>query len=379
MRALAAWILAFGLVAAPAMAAPGATGDNDSSNSKGSSTAAASPKAEPAKAAEPSSLELSNEIQQLRDLIESQTAQIQAQNDALKAQQQQMQNLESQLVVSGDGNLITANTLAAAAINPTIGIGMPSSAGSSGGSDSSAGQDKPVTALTYKGITLTPGGFMAAETVWRQKALGSDINTPSFGGTVPFDGMSNAHISEFTASGRQSRISMLVEGKLDHVKIGGYYETDFLSAGTTSNPNQSNSFTLRQRQFWGQAALDNGFTFTGGQQWSLITETGHGMDNRTENLPMTIDAQYHAGFIWARQYGASVNMNFGNKLWLGVAVEESQATVTVHGNPTAQAAATPVCTNAGCTTTTTINLNTTLHLTTISQVPLAPAAVSKTR
>ena len=52
---------------------------------------------------------------------------------------------------------------------------------------------------------------MAAETVWRQKALGADINTPSFGGTVPFDGASAAHVSEFNASGRQSRISMLVK------------------------------------------------------------------------------------------------------------------------------------------------------------------------
>ena len=33
-------------------------------------------------------------------------------------------------------------------------------------------------ALHYKGITITPGGFVAAETVWRQHALASDINTP---------------------------------------------------------------------------------------------------------------------------------------------------------------------------------------------------------
>jgi hypothetical protein len=354
MRALAACILALGFVAAPAIAATGATGDSDSSSSKSSSTTAASPKAEPAKAAEPSSLELSNEIQQLRDLIESQTAQIQAQNDALKAQQQQMQHLESQLVVSGDGNLITANTLAAAAINPTIGVGMPSSSGSA-----ASGQDKapaPPTSISYKGITLTPGGFMAAETVWRQKALGADVNTPTFGGTVPFDGASNAHISEFNASGRQSRIAMLVEGKLKDVKIGGYYEMDFLSAGTTSNNNQSNSYTMRQRQFWGQAAFTNGWTFTGGQQWSLITETNHLMDNRTENLPMVIDAQYNVGFSWARQYGFRVTKSLlNNKLALGFAVEEAQATLTVHGQPTVASAGTEVqtCTavTAGvCTT-----------------------------
>ena len=83
-------------------------------------------------------------------------------------------------------------------------------------------------------------------------------------------------------------------------------EADFLSAGVTSNNNESNSYTLRQRQAWGQAALDNGWTFTGGQQWSLVTETKKGMDNRTEALPMTIDPQYHVGFSWARQYGFRV-------------------------------------------------------------------------
>ena len=128
---------------------------------------------------------------------------------------------------------------------------------------------------------------------------------------------------------------MLVEGKLDNVKIGGYYEMDFLSAGTTSTDTQSNSYTMRQRQFWAQAAFNNGFTVTGGQQWSLITETTHGMDNRTEALPMTIDAQYNVGFSWARQYGFRVTKSLlDNKLWLGFAVEEAVANVKVHGNPT---------------------------------------------
>jgi len=185
--------------------------------------------------------------------------------------------------------------------------------------------------------------------------MASDVNTPF--NSVPFAGASAAHSSEFNASGRQSRIGMLVEGKLPDVKIGGYYEMDFLSAGTTSNNNQSNSYTMRQRQFWGQAAFNDGLTVTGGQQWSLLTETASGMNNRTENLPMVIDAQYVAGFSWARQFGLRVTKNFNNKIWLGFALEEAQATLTTHGNPTAQVAATPLCTNAGCTTTTTINTN----------------------
>jgi hypothetical protein len=49
-------------------------------------------------------------------------------------------------------------------------------------------------------------------------------------------------------------------------------------------------------------------------------------------LPMTIDAQYTAGFSWARQFGLRVTKNLGNKVWLGVALEDSEATLTTHGN-----------------------------------------------
>jgi len=366
------WIAALGLVALPAMAGTGATGAGGNSvaaNSTASATtAAAQPASAPAAsskaapAAAPASPSTENELQQLRDLIEAQAKQLQEQNDQLREQQQQMQDLEDQVRASSAST--TAENLAAAPVAisapaigvPAIGIGTtetPDPAGSTRsvslnpGVGGYGGMDNPEqpTSIHYKGVTLTPGGFFAAETVWRQKALGADINTPF--NSIPFDGASNTHTNEFFGSGRQSRISMLVEGKLSNVKIGGYYETDFLSAGTTSNNNQSNSYTMRQRQFWAQAAFNNGFTITGGQQWSLLTETTHGMDNRTEALPMTIDAQYNVGFTWARQYGFRVTKNFGNKIWLGFSVESSQATVTVHGNPTVTSGGTEVAT---CTT-----------------------------
>jgi hypothetical protein len=145
-------------------------------------------------------------------------------------------------------------------------------------------------------------------------------------------GSSNSNMSEFFGSGRQSRISMLAEGRYKSVKLMGYVEGDFLSAGVTSNNNQSNSYSFRQRQAWGGAAFDNGWTITGGQMWSLVTETKHGADNRTEALPMTIDPQYTVGFSWARQYGFRVAKNFGNKVWFAVAAENPQATLTSHGN-----------------------------------------------
>jgi hypothetical protein len=169
--------------------------------------------------------------------------------------------------------------------------------------------------------------------VWRGKATSSDVNTPF--NSVPLPGTSASNVSEFNASGRQSRIGMLFQGKLSNVTIGGYYEGDFLGVGSASNDNSSNSYVFRQRQFWGQAKFDNGFTVTGGQMWSLVTETTKGLDNRTEALPLTIDPQYTVGFSWARQYGMRFTKGFwDNKLTFGLAVEEPQTTFTVHGNPT---------------------------------------------
>ena len=185
------------------------------------------------------------------------------------------------------------------------------------------------TALHYKGITLTPGGFVAAETVSRQRATSSDINTPF--NSIPYEGNALAHITENSFTARQSRLSLLAEGNLGATKISGYWEGDFLGTGVTSNNRQSNSYVFRQRILFAQAALSSGWTVTGGQQWSLVTETKTGITNRTEVLPQTIDSQYQVGFSWERQYGLRVVKNFNNKFALGIAVEGPQATIGGRG------------------------------------------------
>jgi hypothetical protein len=188
-------------------------------------------------------------------------------------------------------------------------------------------------ALHFKGIDLTPGGFLAGETVDRQRATGGDISTGF--SSIPFSGQTAAELSEFNASGRQSRISLLAEGKTRASILRGYYEADFLSSGTTSNDNQSNSYTLRQRQVWAQAGLPHGWTLTGGQMWSLATEYGHGLDNLSEAVPLTIDAQYNVGFTWERQYGFRVVKQLSQHFWMGWSVEEAQTlSVAGHNLPT---------------------------------------------
>lgn len=183
--------------------------------------------------------------------------------------------------------------------------------------------------IRFRGVELTPGGFAAVETVNRQRGISGDVNT-QFNG-IPFSGQTSAQLSEFNASGRQSRISLLAEGKRSAATLRGYWEGDFLSAGTTSNNYQSNSYTFRLRQAWAQAELQNGWTLTGGQMWSLATEYRHGLTNNHEAIPLTIDAQYNVGFTWERQYGFRVVKQLGRDFWLGGAVEAAQ-TLNIGGH-----------------------------------------------
>ena len=182
--------------------------------------------------------------------------------------------------------------------------------------------------IHYKGVTITPVAFFAFETVWRQRSVNSDVNTPF--NSIPLPSANEGHVSELNFSGRQSRLGGLFVGDAGAFKLSGYFEADFLSSGSSSNSNQSNSYTLRLRQFWGQAAMKSGFTLTGGQMWSLVTETGLSTNNRTEKLPNSIDAQYTVGFSWTRQPAIRLQQTFGavktGMTTLAMSLENAQIT-----------------------------------------------------
>jgi hypothetical protein len=190
--------------------------------------------------------------------------------------------------------------------------------------------------IHFKGVTLSPtGSFIEFATVDRTHALGADINTPFT--ADPFNAADASHISEFYASGRQSRIALLAQGKVaDRATLRGYYEADWLGTGVTSNNNQSNSYVMRQRQIWAQAQMNNGWVFTGGQQWSLATAYQKGLLNRSEWIPLTIDAAYTTGFTWERQPGFRVVKIFNPQVSVGVSAEQAQTLA-------------PICTAAGGT------------------------------
>ena len=168
--------------------------------------------------------------------------------------------------------------------------------------------------------------------------MNSDINTPF--NAIPFPSANQGHTSELNFSGRQSRLGALVSGDTGTIKLAAYVEADFLSSGVTSNNNQSNSYTMRFRQFWGQAATQSGFTLTGGQMWSLVTENLRG----TDVLPNTIDPQYMVGFSWERQPGIRLQKSFGDPRGKGgftVAMALEQAQITNFTATSTQPSAVP--------------------------------------
>jgi hypothetical protein len=193
-------------------------------------------------------------------------------------------------------------------------------------------EDGPV-AIRFRGVSITPAGFLAGETVNRTHATGGDIPTAFTG--IPFDGNSLADVSEFNFSARQSRLSALFEYKLGGTKLNGYVEGDFLGAGTTSNNRQTNSYVYRQRQLYAMATFANGWSVTGGQQWTLATENKKGITNRVgdsigESLPNMIDPNYVVGLTWARSDAFRVARNF-DKAAFAFSIEGPQTTIGGRG------------------------------------------------
>ncbi len=195
--------------------------------------------------------------------------------------------------------------------------------------------ESPIT-IRFRGINITPGGYAAAEFVRRSRALGADLPTPFNSLTMP--GASQSQLSEFFGSGRQSKATVFVEDRVKNVDLSSYVSGDFLSAGVTSTSTQTNGYTFRLRQAWAQAKFDNGWSFLGGQTWSLVTEDATGiapdddMGKTNDVRPKTIDPSYNVGFDFARQYGIRLTKKFGNKFAFAVAIENPQATLTTHGN-----------------------------------------------
>jgi hypothetical protein len=340
MKKLAALTLSLFLVSGTALADT----PKDAAPQPADAAKPAKPKA--AKKADKSDSAIAAELEELRQSLQSQQEQLTVLKEELAKRDRQIDEAR-EAAAAANARAAEASTKATEAANTTAEVKSTAATLNSTVSslkastevlkttvateqaDAQKNMDEGPSTIRYKGVNITPGGFLAAETVYRTHATSGDIATP-FTGT-PFNSADIAHVSENAFTGRQSRLSMLAQSKLGSATISGYVEADFLGAGTTSNNRQTNSYVFRQRQLFAQAALDNGLILTGGQMWTLATETKKGLFNRQEDLPMMIDPNYVVGFTWARQYGFRVVKDFGGKFAVGMSVEGPQATIGGRG------------------------------------------------
>ena len=94
----------------------------------------------------------------------------------------------------------------------------------------------------YKGVTITLGGFLAFETVFRSHSELGDIGS-TFGG-IPFPQSPLGHLQEFRETARQSRVAGLVQGNANPTTHFAFYgEFDFLAGPGSANSNESNSYS----------------------------------------------------------------------------------------------------------------------------------------
>jgi hypothetical protein len=280
-------------------------------------------------------LEMQGQIDNLKTDLADKDAQLKKAQQA--AADAQAAADKANAAVSAENQAVGENATAVSTLNTTVSDLKGNEASlASTVSDETSKIKKEIDApnvIHFKGIGITPGGFTAGETVYRTKATGADIPTPF--NALPYEGADAYSLSEFYGSARQSRVSLLAEGKTSWGTLKGYYEADWLGTGTSSNANQSNSYVLRQRVIWGSAETNSRWKVAGGQMWSLATETKKGISNDPSDIltPLTIDPNYVAGFAWARQYGFRIVKSTDHAAF-GVSFENPQLlyTASLAGN-----------------------------------------------
>jgi archaellum component FlaC len=286
---------------------------------------------------------VSEQLQQVSEQLKQQQNQIQQQQSQIQQLQQTNTQLQSQVQQQGQSfqNSVQEASQKAATAQDSVNslhttvtdLQSTTQASAKALLESKKSVDalENPLAIHYKGITITPGGWVESTFLVRSRNENADI-TSNFG-SVPFDGVANSNLSEFRGSARGSRPIVVATGMAGSTKLTGYLEMDFLGQAPTSNQVETNSLIPRQRQLWMQAEFKNGLTFTAGQFWSLMTTDRKGIATRAEFIPTTLEGSYVVGYTYVRQNAIRVNKNFNNKIWAAAEIANSETTLSTSYTP----------------------------------------------
>src|SRR6202045_4693313 len=151
-------------------------------------------KAKETKKADKADSAIAAEIEELRQTLQSQQEQLQLLKEELGKRDRQIDEAR-EAAAAANSRAVEANLKASEAVTTSNAARSASAAISSNAiANSSAApivtqpappqdpKSKPTedgpASIRYKGVSLTPGGFLAAETVYRSRATSGDIATP---------------------------------------------------------------------------------------------------------------------------------------------------------------------------------------------------------
>ena len=144
------------------------------------------------------------------------------------------------------------------------------------------------------------GGFIDALGFSRSTNVGSGPATTF--ATIPFANTVPGHLRETRFSAQTSRANLLITTRVGSAAVRSFLEIDFLGAGPGNVFVTANSHTPRMRHAWAQYTRGK-FDFTGGQAWTLLMPNRNGLSPASADVVPTqnLDANLHAGLVWARQ------------------------------------------------------------------------------
>jgi hypothetical protein len=266
-----------------------------------------------------------SELQDLRDLVQ--------------AHSDELQDLRKRLAAVEAAGAASKEVRAPADPAPSGSIQAPTSAAMSAISmpptaavqDAGRGQNESKSPLSFKigSADFTPGGFLDFTTVYRSTNVGSGIATAF--GSIPYSNpLPELRLSETRLSAQYSRLSLKVDTHLSaSTSITGYVETDFLGFQPGDAYVTANSNSLRMRVYWADVRHGK-WELLGGQAWSLLTPNRVGLSPLTPDVFYTLneDPNFQVGLTWARQGQLRVVYHPASNWAIGVSLENPQQFVS---------------------------------------------------
>jgi hypothetical protein len=257
-----------------------------------------------------------SELQDLRDLIQSQT--------------EELHELRARLAAVEAGVTPPKETPASPAgvqpstpaITPAV-TAMPSAPMQ--GAAHNMDQNKSPLFFKIGSAEFSPGGFLDFTTFYRSTNVGSGIATAF--GTIPFSNLlPQGRMSETHLSAQYSRLSLMVKAPInDSTAITGYVESDFLGFLPANAYITANSDSMRLRVYWADVRHGK-WEVLAGQAWSLITPNRVGLSPYTPDVFYSLDEDpnFQVGLTWLRQPQVRVVYHPTSNWAVGVSAENPQ-------------------------------------------------------